>query len=232
MIEALRIPVEKLARRDLEDARRRVVSLAELLGRVPPLEEITAALLEGFREHLGLEPALGRGKRRTRSASRSASSRSSTAPTSSCARWMRRRSPRRCRRQRWCAARGRCAPTSVSKARRTSASAKRSSRAISSSARRARCSTWKRACAASPPPRPARRSRPSSPGAHASSSASRRPTSAKWWRARSRSCRSARRGGGCAATGAARGRRRRPRSCSCTTRWAASGCGAISRTSW
>jgi lipoate-protein ligase A len=59
MIEALRIPVEKLARRDLDDARRRVVSLRELLGRVPPLEEVTAALLEGFREHLGLEPAWG-----------------------------------------------------------------------------------------------------------------------------------------------------------------------------
>ncbi|HEX5094168.1 MAG TPA: alpha/beta fold hydrolase, partial [Burkholderiales bacterium] len=59
MIEALRIPVEKLARRDLEDARRRVVSLRELLGRVPPLEEIFAALLAGFREHLGLEPAWG-----------------------------------------------------------------------------------------------------------------------------------------------------------------------------
>lgn len=59
MIEALRIPVEKLARRDLEDARRRVVSLAELLGRAPPLAEVYAALLEGFREHLGLEPAWG-----------------------------------------------------------------------------------------------------------------------------------------------------------------------------
>lgn len=60
MIEALRIPVEKLARRDLEDARRRVVSLAELLGRVPPLEEIYAALVEGFRERLGLEPHWGK----------------------------------------------------------------------------------------------------------------------------------------------------------------------------
>ena len=60
MIEVLRIPVEKLARRDLEDARRRVVSLAELLGRVPPLEEITAALVAGFCEHLGLEPHWGK----------------------------------------------------------------------------------------------------------------------------------------------------------------------------
>jgi lipoate-protein ligase A len=59
MIDVLRIPVEKLARRDLEDARQRVVSLRELLGRVPPLEEIYGALLEGFREHLGLEPVWG-----------------------------------------------------------------------------------------------------------------------------------------------------------------------------
>ncbi len=59
MIEALRIPVEKLARRDLEDARRRVTSLRELLGRVPPREEIHAALLEGFREHLDLNPQWG-----------------------------------------------------------------------------------------------------------------------------------------------------------------------------
>ena len=59
MIEALRIPVEKLARRDLEDARRRVTSLREILGRVPPLEDIHAALLEGFREHFGLDPQWG-----------------------------------------------------------------------------------------------------------------------------------------------------------------------------
>jgi len=59
MIEALRIPLEKLARRDLEDARRRVVSLRDLLGAAPPLDEVYAALLAGFREHLGLEPAWG-----------------------------------------------------------------------------------------------------------------------------------------------------------------------------
>jgi len=59
MIEVLRIPVDKLARRDLEDARRRVVSLRELLGRVPALEEVYDALLAGFRAHLGLEPAWG-----------------------------------------------------------------------------------------------------------------------------------------------------------------------------
>jgi len=59
MIEALRVPVEKLARRDLDDARRRVITLREVLGGVPPLAEIQAALLEGFREHLGLEPQWG-----------------------------------------------------------------------------------------------------------------------------------------------------------------------------
>jgi lipoate-protein ligase A len=59
MIEALKVPVEKLARRDLEDARRRVTTLQEALGRVPPLPEIYAALLDGFREHLGLEPQWG-----------------------------------------------------------------------------------------------------------------------------------------------------------------------------
>lgn len=59
MIEALRVPVEKLARRDLDDARRRVVTLREALGRVPPVAEVQAALLEGFREHLGIEPHWG-----------------------------------------------------------------------------------------------------------------------------------------------------------------------------
>jgi len=59
MIEALRVPVEKLARRDLDDARKRVITLREALGRVPPVAEIQAALLEGFREHLGLEPQRG-----------------------------------------------------------------------------------------------------------------------------------------------------------------------------
>jgi lipoate-protein ligase A len=59
MIEALRVPVEKLARRELEDARRRVITLAEALGRVPDFAEVQAALLAGFREHLGLEPRWG-----------------------------------------------------------------------------------------------------------------------------------------------------------------------------
>ncbi len=59
MIEALKIPAAKLAKRDLDDARRRVITLREVLGRVPPFQEIQAALLDGFRERLGLAPEWG-----------------------------------------------------------------------------------------------------------------------------------------------------------------------------
>jgi lipoate-protein ligase A len=59
MIEVLKVPAEKLAKRDLEDARRRVITVREVLGRVPALEEIYGALLEGFREGLGLRPQWG-----------------------------------------------------------------------------------------------------------------------------------------------------------------------------
>jgi lipoate-protein ligase A len=59
MIEALKVPVEKLARRDLDDARRRVTTLKELLGGAPPVGEIHEALLAGFREHLGIEAQWG-----------------------------------------------------------------------------------------------------------------------------------------------------------------------------
>jgi len=59
MIEALKVPAEKLAKRDLEDARRRVITLREVLNRVPAFDEVQAALLEGFREALGVEPQWG-----------------------------------------------------------------------------------------------------------------------------------------------------------------------------
>ena len=59
MIEALKVPAEKLARRELEDARRRVITLREALGRLPSPEEIQAALLAGLSEHLGLAPWRG-----------------------------------------------------------------------------------------------------------------------------------------------------------------------------
>jgi len=59
MIEALKVPAEKLAKRDLDDARRRVVTLRETLGRIPPFEEVQAALLDGFREVLDVDPQWG-----------------------------------------------------------------------------------------------------------------------------------------------------------------------------
>jgi len=56
MIDVLKVPVEKLAKRDLDDARRRVVTVREVLGRTPSLDEVYAALLTGFREELGFRP--------------------------------------------------------------------------------------------------------------------------------------------------------------------------------
>lgn len=59
MIEVLKVPVEKLAKRDLDDARRRVITVREVLGRTPSLDEIYAALLDGFGRELGFRPAWG-----------------------------------------------------------------------------------------------------------------------------------------------------------------------------
>ncbi|MGH8738390.1 MAG: alpha/beta fold hydrolase [Burkholderiales bacterium] len=59
MIEVLKVPVEKLAKRDLDDARRRVITVREVLGRTPPLDEIYAAMLAGFREELAMTPQWG-----------------------------------------------------------------------------------------------------------------------------------------------------------------------------
>ncbi len=59
MIEVLKIPVEKLARRELDDARRRVTTLRELLGAAPPAAAVVDALLAGFREGLGIETQWG-----------------------------------------------------------------------------------------------------------------------------------------------------------------------------
>jgi len=59
MVEALKIPVEKLARRELDDARKRVVSLRELLGAAPPMAAVRDALLDAFRNELGLDPEWG-----------------------------------------------------------------------------------------------------------------------------------------------------------------------------
>lgn len=56
MIEVLKVPVEKLAKRDLDDARRRVITVREVLGRTPSLEEVYEAMLAGFRDELGMTP--------------------------------------------------------------------------------------------------------------------------------------------------------------------------------
>jgi lipoate-protein ligase A len=59
MIAALRIPEAKLAKRALDSAAQRVVTLKELLGAAPPIETIQGALLEGFAQRLGIAPRSG-----------------------------------------------------------------------------------------------------------------------------------------------------------------------------
>jgi lipoate---protein ligase len=60
MIAALRVPIDKLAKRDLASARERIVTMRELLGdKLPDLETIYRSLLEGFAEGLGVLPQWG-----------------------------------------------------------------------------------------------------------------------------------------------------------------------------
>jgi len=60
MMAALNVPQAKLARRALASTAQRVVTLRELLGgQTPSLDEIRTALLAGFAERLGIEPASG-----------------------------------------------------------------------------------------------------------------------------------------------------------------------------
>jgi lipoate-protein ligase A len=60
MVSALNIPESKLAKRDLDSAAQRVVTLKELLGDdLPDLETIQAALIEGFSEGLGITAESG-----------------------------------------------------------------------------------------------------------------------------------------------------------------------------
>jgi len=55
MVRALKTPVEKLEAKEIESIGRRVTSLKEQLGRVPPMEELKAVLRSSFEEHLGIE---------------------------------------------------------------------------------------------------------------------------------------------------------------------------------
>jgi lipoate-protein ligase A len=55
MLRVLRIPAEKLSDKAVASARERVASLAELLGRVPPLDETKSILAHALGEEFGVE---------------------------------------------------------------------------------------------------------------------------------------------------------------------------------
>jgi len=55
MLRVLRIPAEKLSGKAIASARERVASLAELLGRVPPLEETKQRLAQALGAEFGVE---------------------------------------------------------------------------------------------------------------------------------------------------------------------------------
>jgi len=59
MTAALKIPEAKLAKRSLDSAAQRVVTLKELLGAAPAIEAIKDALLAGFSERLGITAVAG-----------------------------------------------------------------------------------------------------------------------------------------------------------------------------
>jgi lipoate-protein ligase A len=60
MVSALNIPEAKLAKRELDSAAQRVVTLKELLGdELPDIETIKTALIKGFTEGLGIEAEEG-----------------------------------------------------------------------------------------------------------------------------------------------------------------------------
>ena len=59
MTAALKVPEAKLAKRSLDSAAQRVVTLKELLGTAPTIEAIKEALLAGFAEGLGIAPVAG-----------------------------------------------------------------------------------------------------------------------------------------------------------------------------
>lgn len=60
MVAALRVPRSKLARRELDSAAQRVVTLRELLGEgMPGLDEVQGALIAAFAGRFGLAPDAG-----------------------------------------------------------------------------------------------------------------------------------------------------------------------------
>jgi len=59
MVAALNVPQAKLAKRGLDSATQRVVTLRELLGEAPSIEAVQDALLKGFAERLRIAPTRG-----------------------------------------------------------------------------------------------------------------------------------------------------------------------------
>jgi lipoate-protein ligase A len=60
MVRALNIPAAKVAKHNLDTAEQRVVTLKELLGdELPDMDTIKAALVDGFRDVLGIEAETG-----------------------------------------------------------------------------------------------------------------------------------------------------------------------------
>ena len=60
MVKALNVPQSKLARHKLDSAEQRVVTLKELLGDdLPDMDTIKAALITGFKQHLGIDAEPG-----------------------------------------------------------------------------------------------------------------------------------------------------------------------------
>jgi lipoate-protein ligase A len=60
MVSALKVPEKKLAKRSLDSAAQRVVTLKELLGdSLPGMEDIKSALIRGFEQTLGIQAEPG-----------------------------------------------------------------------------------------------------------------------------------------------------------------------------
>ena len=60
MLACLNVPAEKLAKRAIDSAAQRIITMREVLGgSLPDLETIYASLVEGFAEGLGIDPQWG-----------------------------------------------------------------------------------------------------------------------------------------------------------------------------
>jgi lipoate-protein ligase A len=59
MLACLRMPADKLAKRGIDSAAQRVVTVREILGHVPDLQNIYQTLVDGFAEALGITPVWG-----------------------------------------------------------------------------------------------------------------------------------------------------------------------------